>query len=160
MAALLLGEVPALANDEGSDGIPSPSIATSLPANGDPFGQRKRLSERGVSYGLVYTGEGLANTSGGVRRGSIYEGKLELFLNGDLEKLAGWKGLSFFANGFQIYRTGGLRDNYFESLITISNIEAVSSTRLSELWLEQKLFDDTFSVRFGQLTADFRILRQ
>ena len=28
------------------------------------------------------------------------------------------------------------------------------STRLSELWFEQKLFDDRFGFRFGQLAAD------
>lgn len=154
LAVLLLGAAPSFADDETVDGIPAASIAIGLPANGDPLGQRKRLNDRGISYGLVYTGEMLANTSGGVRQGGIYEGKLELFLNADLEKLVGWKGLGFFANGFQIHRAGGLRDDHFESLITISNIEAVSSTRLSELWLEQKLFDDRFSLRFGQLAAD------
>ena len=62
--------------------------------------------------------------------------------------------MSFFSNAFQIHGEPGLRDRHFESLITISNIEAVPSTRLSELWLEQKLFDERFSIRFGQLTAD------
>lgn len=154
LAAGLACGVPAFAEDAASNGIPSPSIATSLPADGDPFGVRRRLAEKGISYGLVYTGEALRNFSGGVRQGGIYEGKLEGFLNADFEKLAGWKGLNLFANGFQIHGPGGLRDYHFESLITISNIEAVPSTRLSELWLEQKLFNDAFSVRFGQLTAD------
>ena len=78
--ALIAGlgcEAPAFAGDEAADGIPSPSIATSLPANGDPYGVRKRLSEQGISYGLIYTGEALRNTSGGIRQGGIYEGKLE-----------------------------------------------------------------------------------
>ena len=153
LVAGLAWATPAAAED-AVDGIPSPSIATSLPANGDPSGVRKRLSEQGISYGLTYTGEVLGNVSGGVRRGGIYEGKLEAFLNADLEKLAGWRGLSFFVNGFQIHNSNGLRDDHFESLITISNIEAVPSTRLSELWLEQKLFNDAFSIRVGQITAD------
>ncbi len=154
ISALAAG-VPAFAEEASSDGIASsPSIATSLPANGDPTGIRRRLSEQGISYGLIYTGEALRNVSGGVRQGGIYEGKLEAFVNADLEKLTGWKGLSFFANGFQIHGPGGLRDYHFESLITISNIEAVPSTRLSELWLEQKLLNDAFNVRFGQITAD------
>ena len=71
-----------------------------------------------------------------------------------MEKLIGWQGLSFFANSFQIHRSSGPRDEHFTSLITISNIEAFSSTRLSELWFEQKFFDDRFSIRFGQLTTD------
>ena len=156
-AVLIFGlawEVPAHADEAAADGIPSPSIATSLPANGDPSGIRKRLSERGITYGFVYTGEVLGNLSGGVRRGGIYEGKIEAVLNADLEKLMGLKGLSFFANGFQIHHTDGLRDDHFESLITVSNIEAMPSTRLSELWLEQKWLNDAFSIRVGQLTAD------
>jgi len=142
------------ASAEPSDGIPSPSIATSLPANGDPAGIRKWLSERGVTYGLVYTGEALGNVSGGIRHGALYGGKLETAVSANLEKLIGWQGLSFFSNAFQIHRTSGPRDEHFTSMITISNIEAFSSTRLSELWFEQKFFDDRFSIRLGQLTTD------
>ena len=142
------------ASAEPSDGIPVPSIATSLPANGDPAGMRKWLSERGVTYGVVYTSEALGNVSGGIRQGALYGGKLEAAVSANLEKLIGWQGLSFFSNAFQIHRTSGPRDEHFTSLITISNIEAFSSTRLSELWFEQKFFDDRFSIRFGQLTTD------
>lgn len=153
--AVFVGALPmADASAEPSAGIPSSSIATSLPANGDPSGIRKWLSERGITYGLVYTGEAFGSVSGGIRRGALYGGKLEGFVSANLEKLAGWQGLSFFSNAFQIHRTSGPRDQHFSSLITISNIEAVSSTRLSELWLEQKFFDDRFGIRFGQLTTD------
>jgi carbohydrate-selective porin OprB len=58
---------------------------------------------------------------------------------------------------FQIHNTGGIRGNYVGSFNTISNIEAQATTRLSELWYEQKL-GDTFSVRFGQLAADAEFL--
>ena len=133
---------------------PLPSIATSLPANGDPAGIRKWLSERGVTYGLVYTSEALGNVSGGIRQGALYGGKLEAAVSANLEKLIGWQGLSFFSNAFQIHRTSGPRDEHFTSMITISNIEAFASTRLSELWFEQKFFDDRFSIRLGQLTTD------
>jgi hypothetical protein len=34
-------------------GITEPSIATSLPQNGDPFGIRKQLYEHGISYTLI-----------------------------------------------------------------------------------------------------------
>ncbi|MES2196449.1 MAG: carbohydrate porin [Pseudomonadota bacterium] len=154
-AGLFLTASPmADASAEPSDGIPVPSIATSLPGNGDPAGIRKRLAERGVTYGLVYTGEALGNVSGGIRHGALYGGKLDIGVSANLEKLIGWQGLSFFANAFQIHRTSGPRDEHFTSMITISNIEAFSSTRLSELWFEQKFFDDRFGVRLGQLTTD------
>lgn len=145
---------PAMAEPVPVDGIPPLSIATSMAASGDPTGSRKWLAQHGITYGLIYTGEVLGNESGGMRRGGLYEGKLEAFTAIDFERLAGWQGLSFFGNAFQIHRTSGMRGNHFNSLITISNIEAVPSTRLSELWLEKKFFDDRFGFRFGQLAAD------
>ena len=152
-AAIALAE-PATADTEIADGLPPASIATSMAANGDPAGARGWLARHGITYGLIYTGEALGNVSGGIRRGSLYQGKLEAFTAVDFGKFAGWQGLNFFGNAFQIHRTSGMRGDHFNSLITISNIEAVPSTRLSELWLEQKLFDDRFGFRFGQLAAD------
>lgn len=145
----------ALAEDDAwKDGVPPGSIATSLPHNGDPGGMRKWLSERGLTYSFVLTSEVLGDVSGGVRTGAVFQGKLETIVKADLEKMLGLRGLSFFANAFQIHNTGGIRRDHVGSFNTISNIEALATTRLSELWLEQKFFNDTFSIRFGQLAAD------
>lgn len=114
---------------------------------------RARLRERGFDFGLIETDEVLSNLRGGQRRGSVYQGKLEAFFNADLEKLMGLKGLSFYANGFQIHNSGGIARDYVGSLETISNIEALRATRLSELWLEQK-FGDKLNLRIGQLATD------
>jgi porin len=140
--------------EEWKNGIPPQSIATSLPDNGDPGGMRKWLSERGLTYSFVLTSEGHADVAGGMRRGGVFQGKLETIIKADLEKMAGLRGLSFFTNSFQIHNTGGIRRDHVGSFNTISNIEALATTRLSEIWLEKKLFNDTFSVRFGQLAAD------
>ena len=51
--------------------LPEPSIATSLPHNGDPTGFRKWLGQRGVVYGLEYTNDVLANVHGGLRTRTI-----------------------------------------------------------------------------------------
>src|SRR5437588_9844286 len=71
-----------------------------------------------------------------------------------MDKSLDQRGLIFFANGFQIHNTGGVRRDLTGSFTTISSIEALPTTRLSELWLEQKLLSDTVSGRFGQLIAD------
>src|SRR5215210_5470595 len=42
--------------------------------------------------------------------------------------------------------------------MTASGIEALPSTRLYELWLEQKFFDDKVALRAGQLAADTEFL--
>lgn len=131
---------------------PSPSVRTSLP---DPWGfdaRRQWLRERGVTFGTILTTEGLANVGGGIKRDAILQGKLEGQLGIDFEKLAGWHGLTFFANMFQTHGTGGVGRVLTGSLNTISNIEALPSTRLSEVWFEQKF--GRFGIRAGQLTAD------
>jgi porin len=147
---------PALAQiiDNRKDGVRLDSIATSLPENGDPGGGRKWLYDHGITYDLNYTSEVFSNVSGGIRRGTIFEGLLEGIIDADLEKLLDLKGLSFHANAFQIHGTGGIARDFLGNLNTISNIEALPTTRLSELWLEQKFWDGKASLRFGQLVAD------
>src|SRR6185436_1359247 len=143
----------ALAADEWQNGVPPSSIATSLPNGGDAGGMRKWLFDRGLSYSFVLTSEVLGDVAGGMRTGAVFQGKLETIVKADLDKMLGLRGLNFFANSFQIHNTGGIRRDHVGSFNTISNIEALPTTRLSELWLEQS-FGDTFSIRFGQLAAD------
>jgi porin len=135
-------------------GITDPSIATSLPQNGDPAGNRKRLAERGITYNVIYTNDVLSNLSGGNKRGTIDQGKLEGQLTVNLEKLAGWQDLTLYANAFQIHNTGRIRRDYVGGMNTIAAIEAAPSTRLSELWIERKFLDGAASFRIGQLVAD------
>lgn len=136
------------------DGKPVPSIATSLPNNGDPAGYRKWLGERGVVYGLEYTNDVLSNVRGGLRTGTIDQGKLQGIVTVDFGKLAGWNGLTAFANFFQIHNTGRIRRDYVGGINTIAAIEAVPTTRLSEIWFEQKFAGDKAGLRVGQLAAD------
>ncbi len=142
------------AQEPDNSGIPPNSIATSLPANGDPTAARRRLAERGATYSLMYTNDVLSNVDGGNKRGTIDQGKVEGTLSIDLEKMNGWQGLSFFANAFQLHNTGRMRRDYVGGINTIAAIEAVPTTRLSELWLERKFLDGKASIRAGQLAAD------
>ena len=76
-------------------------------------------------YGFVLTSEVLGDVAGGMRTGAVFQGKLETIVKADLEKMFGLRGLSFFANSFQIHNTGGIRRDHVGSFNTISNIEAV-----------------------------------
>ena len=133
-------------------GITEPSIATSFPHNADPYGTRKWLYNNGVSYNFIYTNDVLSNLSGGIRRGTIDQGKLEAQLYIDLDRLAGWKDWTFYANAFGIYNDGRIRRDYVGGMNTIAAIEATPTVRLSELWLER--WFGPVSFRFGQLAAD------
>jgi len=134
-------------------GIPSPSIATNLPKSGDPTGSRAALAGLGITFGITYADEVLGNSSGGVKQGAIYDGRLEVYSDIDFEKLAGWKGLKFHLHAFQIHGNG-LAANNVQSLFPVSNIEATAATRLFEVWFEQALLSDKLTVRFGEFGAD------
>jgi porin len=153
--AVMLAATPARAAEElDKNGAPVPSLSTSLPNSGDLGGVRKWLYEHGLTYSFVLTSELHRDVAGGMRQGGVFQGKLETIVKADLEKMLGLRGLSFFTNSFEIHNTGGIRRDYVGSFNTIANIEALATMRLSELWLEQKFFNDTFSIRFGQLAAD------
>lgn len=111
------------------------------------------LKERGVKFAATYIGEALGNLSGGLRRGSIFEGRLNLAVDLDLQKLAGWSQLSFHANVFQIHGQG-LSRNYLQNYFVVSGIEALPSTRLYEAYFEKKWGSNDVSLKFGQLAAD------
>ena len=102
----------------------------------------------------IYLNDVLGNVNGGLRRGFIDQGLLVYNMTVDFEKLIGWQGLSLYTNGFLIHNTGRIRRDYVGGINTIAAIEAVPTGRLSELWLEQSLWNGGASLRAGQLAAD------
>ena len=137
----------------GLPGAPTPSIATSFPVIADPFGIRAALAPRGIQYGINYLGDVQGNPVGGVKRGLVYEGRLELVVDVDLSRLVGWQDAALHFNGYQIHGTG-LSRYFIGNFSPTSNVEALASTRLYEAWFEQKLLDGKLAVRAGQLGAD------
>jgi porin len=120
---------------------------------GDWGGLRSTLEDHGLRLGAIETSEALANVTGGVKRGAIYEGRLELDLDLDL-KAVGWSGATLHANAYQIHGRGLSANDLGNNLLTVSNIEASRTTRLFDLWLQQQLFDGLVSIRAGQLAVD------
>ena len=111
------------------------------------------FESKGVKFTLTYVADGLANLAGGLQRGVIYEGRLNAAIDLDLAKLAGALGLTFHANAFQSHGPR-LSAQYVGNLMPVSSIEELATTRLYEAWFEQKLWNDKFSIRAGQLAAD------
>jgi porin len=107
----------------------------------------------GIKFAATYIGETLGNVSGGLKQGAIYEGRLNLAFDADLQKLAGLQQLSFHANMFQIHGDGLSRNN-LQNFLVASGVEALPSTRLYEIWFEQKWGKETVSLKAGQLAAD------
>ena len=133
------------------------SIASSLPDNGDPFGTRAWLAERGVTFGFVHTTEALAQR----RRRHQARHHLRRQAGGDGRhrlRPAGRSGrpeISPTASSPGQRRTGR---NLVGNLNTISNIEALPTTRLSEMWLQQTFLGGMASLRAGQLVVDTEFL--
>src|SRR3954447_749858 len=107
----------------------------------------------GIKFAATYINEVLGNPTGGIAQSATFEGRLNLAVDLDFEKLAGRKGLTAHANIFVIHGDGLSRSN-LRNFFVVSGIEALPTARLYEAYLEQKFFNDKWSVRAGQLAAD------
>ena len=111
------------------------------------------LQKYGIKFAATYIGEALGNVSGGLKQGAIYEGRLNLAVDVDLEKLISVDKLTFHANMFQIHGDGLSRSN-LQNFFVVSGIEALPSTRLYEAYFEKQWGAKQVSLKFGQLAAD------
>ena len=97
-AVLMLTDAARADCDVTESGIPKDAVAAI-----DFSGTRKSLAESGIGIGGFYAAETFGNPSGGIKQGATYDGVLELHLDGDMKKMGLWKGLCFYANGYQIH---------------------------------------------------------
>ena len=114
---------------------------------------RKQWQDAGVELGANDIAETLSNPTGGIRQLTIYQGLVAISLNVDLEKIANWLGASFYTDAYQISGRG-LSRNAIGNLLAVSTIEALPSTRLHDLWLQQQFLDGKASFRLGQIALD------
>ncbi len=121
---------------------------------GNLFGLRSTLSPYGITIAIQETSEILGNATGGVHQGVAYDGLTQAVLQLDTQRAFGWYGGLFNASALQIHGRNLSADN-LASLQTASGIEADRTTRLWELWYQQKfLADDRLDVRVGLQSAD------
>ncbi len=134
-----------------------PARAADLVPVGTSRDAQSVLADWGVTITRTYIGEVLANPSGGIRRGAIYTGRLDLGADVELERLVGWTGATFHANIFQIHGNGLSRD-YIGNLMLVSGIEALPATRLYEMWIEQSLLGGKLLIKVGQQPSDIEFI--
>ena len=84
---------------------------------------------------LVYTGDVIRNTTGGVAVGSAYLNNLDLELAIDGERAFGMRGLTLFLHGLH-NNDARFSSRYSGDAMTASNIDAPRATRLYEAWLD------------------------
>jgi porin len=121
---------------------------------GDMFGLRTLLSKAGMSLAIQETSEVLGNATGGSRQGADYDGLTQAILQLDTQRAFGWYGGLFNASALQVHGRNLSTDN-LQTIQTASGIEADRSTRLWELWYDQKfLEEDRADIKIGQQSVD------
>jgi porin len=121
---------------------------------GDMWGLRTVLSQYGISFALQETSEVLGNPVGGAKQGAAYDGLTQMVLQLDTKRAFGWYGGTFNISALQIHGTN-LSANNLLTLQTSSGIEADRSTRLWELWYQQKFLEgDRLDIKVGQQSLD------
>ena len=141
----------------GADEIQGPSIFEGVPALNPIDTARDVLRDR---YGIYlygqYLGDPYADVAGGMRRGGTYAGRLDVQLNVDMKTIAGIDGGTLHANMYQI-QGRDISRVFIGNLLSSNDIAALPTTRLYELWYEQR-FGEALAVRAGQIGIDVEFL--
>ncbi len=121
---------------------------------GDMWGLRSALAKYGISIALQETSEVLGNVTGGIHTGAAYDGLTQIAIQLDTQRAFGWHGGTFNVSALQIHGRNLSADNLL-SIQTASGIESDRSTRLWELWYQQKfLEEDRLDIKLGQQSVD------
>jgi porin len=114
---------------------------------------RSDFAEKGVKLNARSISDIFGNTTGGAGKGGAYAGLLTFGTDVDLEKSLGWEGGSFNSTWIWIYGDN-LTTKYIGNSMFIVGIAASPAFRCYQMWLDQKLFDKSFSVRAGLLAIN------
>ncbi len=122
---------------------------------GDMWGLRKSLSNYGITLGIQDIEEYLGNTMGGAKQGFGYDGITQVVMQMDTNRGFGHYGGLFNASFLNIRGGLGVQNYNVQALQTISGIQAETTTRMWELWYDQKfLEEDRLDVKIGQQSLD------
>ena len=130
------------------------SIQRSQTMLGNMWGLRPWLGQYGLTFNAQETSEVLGNVSGGAHQGFVYDGLTQLDLQLDTQRAFNWYGGTANISALQIHGRN-LSALNLDTLQTSSGIESPDSTRLWEMWYQQKfLSEDRLDVKIGQQSLD------
>ncbi len=116
---------------------------------GDWGGARTHMSEKGLDWFFLYEAFPLANLSGGIKEGAVYQGLWIMSATMDFNKLTDWQGLTFRATSFYPHGPSPSARLVGDRLF-VSNIDLNDAPMLWDLWVQQNFWQDKLSVRLGQ----------
>lgn len=121
---------------------------------GDWGGKRTALAEAGVTTDIVYKGDIMGNTSGGIKTGTRYLDNLDVVIGLDGEKLIGSKGTTAVVS-FLNNNGGRPSKDLVGDAQGVNNIEVpAATTKLYQAYIQQNVMDDKLSVLAGLYGAD------
>jgi porin len=118
-------------------------------------GFRTELNSLGITPTASYTTQLMGNPVGGQSRGFTYSGTLQASINWNLHRLLGLPGLSFNVDG--AWSTGkNLSADYIGNIFTVQSAytappNGTNSLTLGELYLQQRLFNNSLVIAAGRL---------
>jgi porin len=121
---------------------------------------RPWLEDRGVTFGILYTGEALDKLHGGIGGNTDveYRGNLDVTLTLDSGRLGLWPGATAFVY-FENGQGSGVTKEHVGAVQLLSNIEAQDFTQISAYWIEQRLGGDMFHIKLGKQDANVEFCR-
>lgn len=147
---LVLGSI-ASAKAEGSPDWKADTLS------GGWGGARTALNDKGITVALIHKSDWLSNTSGGIKKGSVWLANTEAAIHVDLSNLADWDGTSAFVQ-YHAQHGNQSRDfngSYVGSFAGVSNIETGTSTgQFWQAWLQKRLADNKFAILAGLYAID------
>jgi porin len=117
-------------------------------------GFRDTLATNGVNLEFFYIGSNPRNLSGGLKTGSVYQGALFMTLDLKSEPLLGYAGGTFHVSGEWLNGDKPFSDKYIGDYNHVNLIDFPNSSRVLELYYQQKLLDDKLSIKVGELCID------
>ena len=159
LAAMSLLPASAFADPPAPATLPNPCTTTDQTLTGNWGGARDNLAkDDGIAFCVQEQSELFSNLSGGLRRGTTYDGLTTASVK--VDNLAGLEGLSFYASLLQIHGRGPT-PNLVGALQTITNTDATRATKLYGLWIEQSLLGGALTVRIGQegINDEFMLMK-
>ncbi|MDO8263575.1 MAG: carbohydrate porin [Gallionella sp.] len=122
--------------------------------SGDWDGQRSSLYDKGIAVEFTHKSDVMANTSGGVSRGSAWLGNSEAAINMDMGKLAGWDDTTVFIQ-YHVQHSDKSINSYVGSFAGVDNIETGTRTgQFFQAWLQKNSADESLSVLAGLYAID------
>jgi porin len=118
-------------------------------------GTRTSLSEFGIDFEFVYTGEYFSVLNSDLKNKSTYLDNIDITATFDFEKLVSWKGAKLFA--YVIGNNGGDPNDRVGTFQGITNIATYNTWKLYEFWIEQQFIEEKLSLLLGMydLNSEF-----